>query len=50
MYVYIIYYIYNAIDVKSATHNIHTHVNISFGDEMYFGLRGEGRKNWEGME
>ena len=48
MYVYIIY-IY-AIDVKSATHNIHTHVNISFGDEMYFGLRGKGRKDWEGME
>ena len=28
----------------------HIHVNVTFGDLMNFGLRGKGRRNWEGME
>ena len=40
-----LYYI-SASDVKSA----HTHVIVSFGGVMYFGLRGEGRRKWEGIE
>ena len=35
----------SASDVKSA----HTHFTVSFGGVMYFGLRGEGRRNWEGL-
>ena len=35
-----------ASDAKFA----HTRVNVSFGDVTYIGLRGEGRRNWEGME
>ena len=42
IYIYIIY----ANDVKSA----HTHITILFGGVMYFGLRGEGRRNWEGRK
>ena len=38
-----------ASDVKSV-HTHYTHINVSFGDVMYFGLRGEGRRNQEGME
>ena len=30
--------------------NLHTHTNVLFGVVMYVGLRGEGRRNWEGME
>ena len=40
-----LYRIY-ASDVKSA----HTHVNVLFKDIIYFVLRGEGRRNQEGME
>ena len=36
----------SAIDVKTA----HTHVTVSFWGVMYFDLRGEGRRNLEGME
>ena len=32
--------------VKSA----HKLINVSFEGVMYFGLRGEGRRKWEGME
>ena len=28
----------------------HTHDTVSFEGVMYFGLRGKGRRNWEGME
>ena len=31
-------------------YTLYTHVTVSFGGVMYFGLRGEGRRNWEGME
>ena len=32
--------------------NLHTHtyVDVSYGDVMFYGLRGEGRRNLEGME
>ena len=40
-----LYHIY-ASDVKSS----HTHVNVQLGDAIYFGKRGEGRRNCEGME
>ena len=33
-------------NVKSA----HTHVTVLIEGVMYFGLRGEGRRNWEGRE
>ena len=42
-----VYSIY--LQVMSNLH-IHTRVTASFGGVMYFGLRGEGRRNWEGME
>ena len=32
------------------THTLHTHVTVQFGGVIYFGLRGKGRRNWEGME
>ena len=35
----------SASDVKSA--HTHTHVTVSFWGVMYFGLRGEGRRNWQ---
>ena len=42
-----IYSIY--LQVMSNLHT-HTHITVSFGGVMYFVLRGEGRRNWEGME
>ena len=43
-------YSISASDVKFAyTH--YTHVTVSFGGVMYFGLRGEGiGRNWKGRE
>ena len=32
--------------IYNYTHNI----TVSFGGVMYFGLRGEGRRKWEGIE
>ena len=32
----------------SVVNSAHTHVTDSFGSVMYVGLRGEGRRNWEG--
>ena len=38
----------SASDVKSA--HTHTHITVLFGAVMYFGLRREGRRNWEAKE
>ena len=36
------------MQMMSNLHTIQTHINVSFGDVMYFGLRGKSIRSWEG--
>ena len=50
MYFHSLVYVYHICDCASDVKSAHTHIYDSFGVVMYFGLGGESRSNWEGME